>query len=186
MIFEKFGFYHIYNRGCNKEPIFFCEADYDLLIDKMIDSKEKSGIDVIAYCLMPNHYHLLIQQLTDEPASNWIKFIFNPYVQIINHRENRSGTIFEGKAKTRIINNLTYLGRITNYIHFNPQKADLVKNLEDWPYSNYLEFVGKRKSELFSWDFFNENYDSFEKYKQLMYEYEFSTKGIEDYLIDDK
>ncbi|MDO9576632.1 MAG: transposase [Candidatus Cloacimonadales bacterium] len=184
MIFEQFGFYHIYNRGCNKEPIFFYEEDYNLLISRMIDSKEKSGIDIIAFCLMPNHYHLLVKQLTDKPASNWIKYIFNPYVQIINHRENRNGTLFEGKAKTRIIDNQSYLSRIVNYIHYNPVKANLVKKLEAWPYSNYLEFIGKRKSELFSWNYFDENYDSFEEYEKLMKEYEFSAKGIEDYLID--
>ncbi len=185
MIFEQFGFYHIYNRGCNKEPIFFCKEDYKMLIQKMIDSKEKSGIKIIAYCLMPNHYHLLVQQLTEEPASNWIKFIFNFYVQKINSRENRSGTLFEGKAKTRVIDNHDYLGRIVNYIHLNPKKVKLVKNLENWPYSNYLEFIGQRKSVLFDLDFFNENYCSFEEYKKLMSQYEFSTRSIEDYLINE-
>ena len=64
-------------------------------------------------------------------------------------------------------------------------KAKLVKNLEDWLYSTYLEFIGKRNSGLFDMEFFKENYESYTEYELLMRDYEFSAKGIEGYLIDE-
>ena len=163
MIYEKYGFYHIYNRGCNREPIFFCENDYQLLISKIETTIEKSEINIITYCLMPNHYHFLVQQLTDEPVGNWIKFLFNSYVQIINHRENRKDTLFERKVQPKIITDNKYLIQIIQYIHYNPVAAKLVKFPENWKYSNYLEFIGKSKSKLFDEKFFFDHFQNFEE-----------------------
>ena len=185
MIYEKNSFYHIYNRGCNREPIFLCENDYDLLISKIKETISKSGINIIAYCLMPNHYHFLVQQLTDEPVSSWTKFLFNSYVQIINNRENRKGTLFEGKVQSRVISNNKYLIHIIQYIHYNPVAAKLVESPEDWKYSNYLEFIGKRKSSLFDEKFFFEHFQSFEEYENLMKDYQMNKEMIEDYIFEE-
>jgi REP element-mobilizing transposase RayT len=184
MIYEKNGFYHIYNRGCNREQIFFCENDYELLTNKIEKTIVKSGINIIAYCLMPNHYHFLVQQLTDEPVSSWTKFLFNSYVQIINHRENRKGTLFEGKVQPKVITYNKYLIQIIQYIHYNPVAAKLVESPEDWKYSNYLEFIGKRKSRLFDEKFFFDHFQSFEEYEKLMKDYKMNKEMIEDYIIE--
>ena len=94
----------------------------------------KSGINIIAFCLMPNHYHFLVQQITDKPVSSWTKFLFNSYVQIVNHRENRKGTLFEGKVQPKVITDDNYLIHIIQYIHYNPVAAKLVESIEEWKY----------------------------------------------------
>lgn len=69
-------YYHVYNRGCNKLSIFFNDDNYRFLIQKFIDTIEKYDIDIFAYCLMPNHYHLLVRQNSDISISKWLKTVF--------------------------------------------------------------------------------------------------------------
>ena len=103
MKFLKGNFYHIYNRGCNKEPIFFKEENYLYLLRKFKKTYKKYGANIIAYCLMPNHYHILVEQKIEVPLSEWIRSIFIGYTQAINKQQNRKGTLFEGRAKHLLI-----------------------------------------------------------------------------------
>ena len=104
---------------------------------KMFEYSEKYEIEIIAYCLMPNHYHFLIKQLSDRPIYLWIKTLFNSYVQALNKQRKRSGTLFEGRAKSKEIEKKEHLFHIMRYIHFNPVKANIVKNPENWEFSDY-------------------------------------------------
>ncbi|MCF7920251.1 MAG: transposase [Candidatus Cloacimonetes bacterium] len=92
MIYEPGNYYHLINRGCNRESIFNCQADYMELINRIKVSDYKSYVNIIAWCLMPNHYHFLVQQNSDKPASRWIRYIFNGYSQFFNQKNERSGT----------------------------------------------------------------------------------------------
>ena len=102
-------YYHIFNRGCNKENIFFNEGNYIYLLKKIKMSYLKYGVNIIAYCLMPDHYHFLVRQETDRPLSNWIQTLFNAYVQVMNKKQARSGTLFQGRAKHILVDNDAYL-----------------------------------------------------------------------------
>ena len=94
---------------------------------------------------MPNHYHFLLRQDSNTPISEWLRILFSGYVLAVNKQQNRSGSIFEGKPKKKVIRRIEYLQHLIYYIHFNPVKAGLVANPHHWKYSNYLECIGKRE-----------------------------------------
>ena len=171
MTYIKDNYYHIFNRGCNREPIFFNKENYLYLLRRMKATISKSGVSVIAYCLMPNHYHFLVRQLTERPLSNWIRDLFNGYTQAINRQQQRSGTLFEGRAKHRNITDDDYLLHLICYIHGNPMDSGLADFPENWEYSNYRECAGIRKGMLFDQDFFNARFDSPAGYREFFENY---------------
>ncbi|MDP2886695.1 MAG: transposase [Ignavibacteria bacterium] len=142
--FEKGEYYHVYNRGCNKEDIFRDKENYVYLLRLMEKGLETYDATLAAYCLMPNHYHLLLRQDSETPISEFIQDIFNRYVKGFNAWCGRSGTLFEERFKAKHIDNEDYLMHLCRYIHLNPLRAGLVKSIEDWGFSDYLEWIGKR------------------------------------------
>ena len=181
MIYQEKNFYHVYNRGCNKENIFFGETDYNILLSKMQKTKAKKNIEIIAYCLMPNHYHFLLYQNSDKPISDWLKSLFSGYVQRINRKYDRSGTLFERSAIPKLVTNDKFLIELIHYIHANPLKHDFVINPGEWKYSslsNYLnDAISKLTSQRVISDYFSNGYsyqDSFQEYlKRKKYEEDF-------------
>ena len=188
MIYKENDYYHLYNRGCNKELIFTERSDYENLIQRITKSNFKKYLNIISFCLMPNHYHFLLHQKTEKPISDWISFIFNGYVQYFNRKHSRSGTLFESRVKSRLITDDSYLIRSSLYIHHNPVAAGLVSKPEDWEFSNYRDWIGSRNSELYDYKFIRENFDSNEDYKKMMNDYmenKISMTDMNDFQIDD-
>lgn len=186
-MFVKGYYYHIYNRGCNKENIFFNDANYLYLLAKMKSSYNENGINILAYCLMPNHYHFLIQQITDNSISKWLQKVFVGYSQAINKQQNRSGTLFEGRPKHIPIEKEEYLLHLMWYIHNNPVVANLVSSLDKWQFSNYLECIGKRNGSMFNKEFIKHRFGSLTEYEKFMIEYQVDKcieEKIEKYLFD--
>lgn len=97
---------------------------------------------------MPNHYHFRLRQEADQPLSRFVNVLFNAYVQAINKQQGRSGTLFEGRFRHVWVDQEAYLAHLCRYIHLNPVKAGLVSRAEEWPYSNYLEWIGQRDRTL--------------------------------------
>ncbi len=187
MIYQEGNFYHIYNRGCNKEKIFFCSENYEYLIRRMKKSHKKYSVNIISFCLMPNHFHFLLQQESDVPLSEWLRVLFSGYTLAVNKQQNRTGTLFEGKSKKRLINKEEYLQHLLYYIHFNPVKAGLVSSSEKWKFSNYLECIGKRVDYPFDELLINDLFGSKEEYMNFTENYyldEMIGKQLERYLID--
>jgi len=170
MIYEMGNYYHLYNRGCNKEPLFNCEADYKELYQRLQKSDHKSHVNILAYCLMPNHYHFLVQQKSDVPVFKWIQFIFNGYVQYYNQKYERKGTLFESRVKPKVITCDNYLMRVILYIHLNPVLANLVAAPEDWEFSNYKDWIGETKTELTDCSLINQYFRSGSEYKTMIME----------------
>ena len=144
MIYQKDNFYHVINRGCNKQKIFFNDQDYKYLFKKMKQTRENYNIEVIAFCLMSNHYHLLLYQISEKPVSDWLKSLFSGYVQTINRKYKRTGTIFERSAKPKLITSDEYLVDVIHYIHSNPFKHKIVNNPEEWKFSSLNEYLGNK------------------------------------------
>ncbi|MGH7599077.1 MAG: transposase [bacterium] len=163
--------YHIYNRGCNREHIFFKEENYIYLLKKMQSSRLKYGANILAYCLMPNHYHFLTRQETDRPLSDWIQTLFNGYSQAINKQQKRSGTLFQGRAKHIWVDNDGYLIHLARYIHYNPVAAHLVSLPENWQYSNYAEWIGTRNGTLIDREFVRSYFTQPEDYRRFVMDY---------------
>jgi len=151
-IFVRGNYYHLYNRGVGKSLLFFNDDNYLYCLRLIKRNAQKFGVQVVAYCLMPNHYHFLLRQDSDVPLSKFINVLFNAYVQAVNRQQNRKGALFEGRFRHALVDRDEYLIHLSRYIHLNPRKANLVSNLDDWPYSNYLEWVGERSGTLIDLD----------------------------------
>ena len=145
-------YYHVYNRGVNRQQIFSDKDNYDFLLRRIRQFLLDYELTFIAYCLMPNHYHFLIRVDSDDKLSPFIQRLFNSYTQAYNRQQKRSGTLFESRAKSKLVPEDKYLLHLVRYIHLNPVQAGLVENPGDWPYSNYLVWAGHRRGKLFDPD----------------------------------
>ncbi len=176
--FTKGQYYHIYNRGAGKSKIFLVEENYHYLIQLIEKNCEKYGMGIICYCLMPNHYHFLLRQLTDIPISKFINVLFNGYVQALNRQQNRTGTLFEGRFKHILIDEWKYLIHLCRYIHRNPVKAGLVKSPEEWEHSNYRDWIGRRNGILKDNEFIKEHFADANSYIQFVNDTEDEKKNL--------
>ena len=113
-------YYHIYNRGAHRATIFPDDTSYLFAIRRMKEISTRLEITVIAYCLMPNHYHFCVRQDSNVSADQLPRRIFNSYSKWFNHRHNHSGTLFEGRFQAKGVDNEAYLRKLCLYIHANP------------------------------------------------------------------
>ena len=146
-------YYHVYNRGCDRQCIFIKEDNYIFLLSRAKKFLEEYPLSMIAYCLMPNHYHFLIRAQDEIILSRFIQRLFSSYTQAFNRQQERSGTLFEGRAKRKLIDKEEYLVHLCRYIHLNPVTAKLVPRPGQWMYSNYLEWVDQRNGTLIDREF---------------------------------
>lgn len=178
--FYKNTYHHLYNRGANKDLIFFDRDCYLYFLKRLKHYKNKYKIQILSYCLMPNHFHLFVKQFTeDNSISGFISSLLNSYVKSINKKYNRSGTLFESKTKNKNITDQHYFIWIIKYIIENPVKAKLVNKVYDWEFSNAKDLLEIRKGKLTDvkevHSFFqsNEQMKKFLTDKKLKVNYEF-------------
>lgn len=139
-------YYHIYNRGNNRQNIFLEQENYFYFLRK-IKLYFSEDVEILSYCLMPNHYHILVYLKNNNFSQIMQKFTI-AYTKAINKRFNRVGSLFQGSFKAINISTDEYLLHLSRYIHLNPVKANLVKHPQDWQFSSYLEYIGLRKGNL--------------------------------------
>ncbi|MFH0749676.1 MAG: transposase [Candidatus Gottesmanbacteria bacterium] len=138
-------YYHIYNRGHNKQQIFLQQHDYRRYIERMEEYLEKHEITILAYCLMPNHVHFLIRQDGNEATQQFIHRLHTAYTMFFNKKYERVGSVFQGRFRARMIDSEGYLLHISRYIHQNP--IDLFSfqgralSLKDYPWSSYRYYT---------------------------------------------
>lgn len=146
-------FYHVYNRGHNKDLLFADAHDYQyfrFLLERCFGPAQLKSQDakpfpwfgdrvvINAFCLMPNHFHLLLHQGGDETAiSKAMQSLATTYSMYFNRKHQRRGSIFESVFKASPVFNDSYLQHITRYIHLNP------KDYKNWPYSSYKDYLHK-------------------------------------------
>jgi putative transposase len=167
LVWQKGMYYHIYNRGMSKSPIFREQSNYLFVLGKIKEYSKANNISMIAYNLMPNHYHFLTRQDGEEPARNLPQFVFNSYTKAYNKKYGHTGTLFEGRFHAKPVQTKSYLLHLCRYIHGNAVKDGLVADPADWPYSNYLEWVGERNGSLVDHEFIKTQFDNAEQYKQF-------------------
>lgn len=179
MIYEENCYYHLYNRGCNKDLIFREEQDYQKFLQIIKESDMRDYLELYAFSFMPNHYHFLVKQISATPVSKWIQFIFNRYVKFFNKKYERSGTLFESKVKGKKIDKPEYLENIIHYIHNNPDSEFLKKQ-------SSLRFLNEGM--IINREFYNEFFGRIEQYFQEFKIYQKSKKDdiMEDYLFHGK
>jgi putative transposase len=147
--FFKDTYHHLYNRGANKLNLFLEEENYLYFLRRIKFYKEKYSVQILAYCLMPNHFHLFVKQTTEEfLISVFISSLLNSYTKSFNKRFPHSGTLFEAKTKSKPIEDEHYFIWIIKYILENPVKAGLVKTIDEWQYSNAKDLLGLRNGTI--------------------------------------
>lgn len=145
--------YHIYNRGNNSQLIFYSEKNYLFFIKKLRVHLSKH-LEILAYTLMPNHFHLLVstkRNFDQKAYSNDLRVLLSSYTRAINKQERRTGSLFQQNTKSkslRVDQDGNYPFTCFHYIHQNPMKAGMVVKMEDWSYSSFLDFIGKRNGTL--------------------------------------
>lgn len=142
-------YYHLYNRCVSQRQLFIDEADYLRFLALMKQYLLSAQVNVVAYCLMPNHYHFLLQQTTELPVYLFINKIAQRYARYYNAKYDLKGALWSNKLQHICIQTQHYLLRLCAYIHLNPLKANLVIRLDDWKWSNYLEWIDCRNGKLF-------------------------------------
>lgn len=165
--------YHVYNRGVEKRRIFENRRNYSRFLQAISyyqlegpkpkfsnfskykifkPDLNKKIVDILSYCLMPNHFHFLIKQLKDGGVSEFISKLTNSYTKYYNTKYNRIGPLLQGQFKAVLIEGEAQLIHVSRYIHLNPYVSFLVKNLNLYEWSSYSDYIGKTSSGLCSKD----------------------------------
>lgn len=154
-------YYHIYNRGNNKENIFIEEKNYEYFLN-LYWKHIPPVADTYAFCLLKNHFHLLVR-IKDEtdltgfqnlsglnPKKLHLPFshLFNAYIKAINKSYNRTGSLFQKPFKRKLITNQAHLTQTVIYIHKNPQAHGFVDDFRDWKYSSYHFLIESQNTQL--------------------------------------
>lgn len=140
-------YYHLYNRGNNKELIFFEDDNYNYFLNQF-KKYVSPYCETYSYCLMPNHFHFFIRINEETLFEKGIKNFFISYSKAINKRYNRVGSLFQGRYKVSEIISDSYYTTIIAYIHKNPVIAGLVNNMEDYRYSSYSACLSEKETSL--------------------------------------
>ena len=180
-------YYHIYNRGVNRGEIFFCEENYLYLLRFIRKNLHRYNIKIVAYCLMPNHYHLALIPSSDNTLNLFMKSVFGSYVQGVNKQQKRLGPLFQGRFRHTLVDKDEYLVHFARYIHLNPVMAGLSETPQEWGYSNYLDVIGLRAGTLKDQTLVPDRFPDGEAYQQFVDEYLHTRKqiqGLEKYLLD--
>lgn len=155
-------YYHIYNRGVEKRRIFENQRDYQRFLKTLTyyqlegpkpklshyfqyqnfqPNKAQKLVEIISYCLMPNHFHLLVKQLKNGGITDFITHLSLSYTKYYNTKYSRTGPLLQGQFKATLIESDEQLVHVSRYIHLNPLVSFLVKSLEKYPWSSYVEYV---------------------------------------------
>jgi len=199
-------FYHLYNRGNSKQVIFHNHEDYSHFVKLIYLSNDKDNlnlryinenfynqtnqnklVNIGAYCLMPNHFHLLITQTEEGSISKFMQKLSTAYSMYYNKKYERTGSLFEGKFKSKHIDNDIYFKYLFSYVHLNPVKLIQkdwkevgIKNksgalifLNEYKYSSYLDYLGIKRDEniVINRGVFPDYFSSEEKFQKEIFEW---------------
>lgn len=199
VIFANGEYYHIYNRGVDKREVFLDEADYNRflislrefncsdaigsLYEKSLRDKKGSSapimgaelpklVEIIAYCLNPNHYHLILKQNSEKGIEKFMHKISTGYTNYFNKKQKRSGALFQGRFKAINIDSNEYLLYLSAYVNKNNFIHNYSSNGSstptDWKYCSAPDFIGKRDGTLCDKNVILDQFKSVEEYETFL------------------
>jgi putative transposase len=140
--------HHVIQRGNNRQAIFSSTADYLMLLALLDEYAQKFGVALHAYVLMSNHFHLLATPTTDDGLPQMMQAVGRRYVRYFNDRQQRSGTLWEGRYRSTLIETDRYFLACMAYIDLNPVRAGLVPTAKEYPWSSHAHYVGLRADKI--------------------------------------
>ena len=186
--FEENAAYHIFNRGINRQSIFLDKGDYLLFLryleiylcplDKIqsrfpyLNIKFQARnlnkeLELLAYCLMPNHFHLLLFQKTKDAISKLMRQLSNAYTKIFNEKYDRSGNLFEGRFKAAAIKGEDLLLHVSRYIHLNPAVGGISPDAVSYDWSS-LRYYFQKKSDFINTELILSRFRGWSDYKKVI------------------
>lgn len=196
--------YHVFNRGVNKGEIFFSESDYRRFFRAAVHYKTKDTkfsyerpfndpvslkslrpvgppkIQVLAYCLMPNHFHFLLKQLVDGGVTSYFRHLANSYSHYVSVKHKRVGPLFQGRFKNVLIESQEQLLHVSRYIHLNPLITDLVGDLKNYSWSSYRAHIQNYKDELAEPEIILQDFKTKADYERFVLDQEDYTRTLEE------
>jgi putative transposase len=157
--------YHVINRANARLPIFFKEKDYQLFESILLEAVIKYDMRLLAYCVMPNHFHLVLYPQKDGDLQKFMQWLSLTHTQRwhVQNRTIGSGHLYQGRYKSFLIEKSPHLLTVIRYVERNPLRATLVKNIANWKFSSYYHRQQKLSDTLLtSWPIaVPEDYDTF-------------------------
>ena len=140
--------HHVIQRGNNRQAIFVSSGDRQFLLELLGENSEKFGVDIHAYVLMGNHFHLLATPKEADSLPKMMQAVGRRYVRLFNDSHGRTGTLWEGRYKSTVIQTDRYLLACMAYIDLNPVRAGLVAQAADYPWSSHHHYAGLKPDRL--------------------------------------
>ena len=181
-------------------PIFITNRDYERFLDTFryyLDEKievsfskstrdekdaipKKPIVEIISYCLMPNHFHFLLKQNYDNGIRDFIRKTTNSYAKYFNVKRKRKGPIFEGKFKAIRVETSEQLLHLSRYIHLNPVVSYITRDINSYKWSSYNEFLGTANVQICSKSIILDQFESPESYERFVLDHEDYGKKLEE------
>ncbi|HVZ11767.1 MAG TPA: transposase [Patescibacteria group bacterium] len=181
-------YYHVFNRGVARMPIFLTNRDYERFKntftyykyphkfakfsvsfskDELIKSSENI-IEIVSYCLMPNHFHFLLKQTKDNGIMNFIRMTTISYAKYFNIKRKRKGPLFEGQFKVVHVESNEQLLHLSRYIHLNPIVSHVINDLDLFKWSSYLEYLQKTSEVICANEIILDQFKSIDSYEKFV------------------
>lgn len=202
-VFANGEFYHIFNRGVEKRIVFETKRDLERFLTTLIyytnpenkprfsfrhrlsatnvkSKKKQKPIELISYCFMPNHFHLLLKQTAKNGVSNFLSKVTNSYTKYFNAKNKRVGPLFQGTFKAARVSSDEQLLHVSRYIHLNPLVDFIVKDLARFPFSSYPEYASLAKQSFCKKDYILKHFKNPEEYLQFVLDQEDYARTIKN------
>lgn len=166
------GFYHVYNRGINKQDIFLSDSDYQFFLKKLKDLKNKCDHSIYCFCLMPNHFHISIQTRKTS-ISKIMSSLITSYSMYFNRTHQHFGPVFQNRFKSILVENDSYFLKLSQYIYLNPVRGGLVSDPILYKYSSIGETLGREPRLILDGDIvrlIGEAKNSLKEYEKFIYD----------------
>ena len=140
--------YHVLNRGNGGQRVFRGDSDYLCCEALLLRAKERYPLELLAYCLMPNHFHLVVRPIHGRDVSRFVQWLLTSHVRRHHRKNGTTGHVWQGRFKSFLIQEDDHLLTVMRYVERNPVRAGLTDTAVQWPWSSHAESIGERERQL--------------------------------------